>query len=162
MVNDLMDGPLGAGNQGAILTRRIIGADRIEDHAALAGVQADIVIAVVPGQHFLFHGVLVERADAGHLAKLLELALELFVRSTHPGRVLEVELRHQYGRPVYTVELVDAHGVVWYLQFDATQGFLLHEHREKWSCSTSAYPDALVWRSCRSGVNVATSCQCSS
>jgi uncharacterized membrane protein YkoI len=53
------------------------------------------------------------------------------VSTTHPGRVLEVELQHQHGRPVYHVELVDAHGVVWYLQFDATQGVLLHQYKEK-------------------------------
>lgn len=67
--------------------------------------------------------------DSGNilpLAKILEA-----VSSWRPGRVLEVELRDNHGRPVYHVELVDAHGVVWYLQFDAIQGTLLHTQQEK-------------------------------
>ncbi|HEY7492591.1 MAG TPA: hypothetical protein VIH59_15965 [Candidatus Tectomicrobia bacterium] len=60
------------------------------------------------------------------LAKILEA-----VSSWRPGRVLEVELQDNYGRPVYAVELVDVHGVVWYLQFDAIQGTLLHMQQEK-------------------------------
>jgi uncharacterized membrane protein YkoI len=67
-----------------------------------------------------------ESGDIVPLATILKT-----VSTTHPGRVLEVELQHQHGRPVYHVELVDAHGVVWYLQFDATQGVLLRKHKEK-------------------------------
>jgi uncharacterized membrane protein YkoI len=67
--------------------------------------------------------------DAGNimpLAKILEA-----VTSLRPGRVLEVELRDEQGRPVYHVELVDAQGMVWYLRFDAMQGTLLRTQQEK-------------------------------
>ena len=67
-----------------------------------------------------------ETGDIVPLATILDT-----VSTTHPGRVLEVDLQHQHGRPVYRVELVDAHGVVWYLRFDAIQGTLLHKHKEK-------------------------------
>jgi uncharacterized membrane protein YkoI len=53
------------------------------------------------------------------------------VSAMHPGRILEVDLQHQNGRPVYRLELVDAHGVVWYLRVDAMRGTLLHKHKEK-------------------------------
>jgi uncharacterized membrane protein YkoI len=67
-----------------------------------------------------------ESGDIVPLTKILEA-----VSSEHPGRILEVELQDHHGRLVYHVELVDAHGMVWYLRFDATQGTLLHTHKEK-------------------------------
>jgi uncharacterized membrane protein YkoI len=67
-----------------------------------------------------------ESGDIVPLATILKT-----VSTTHPGRVLDAELQHQHGRPVYHVELVDAQGVVWYLRFDATQGTLLYKHKEK-------------------------------
>jgi uncharacterized membrane protein YkoI len=67
-----------------------------------------------------------DSGDIMPLAKILEA-----VGSWRPGRVLEVELRDDHGRPVYHVELVDAQGVVWYLLLDAMQGNLLHMQQEK-------------------------------
>ena len=67
--------------------------------------------------------------DSGEIIPL-EKILEA-VRKEHPGRLLEVELRDQEGRRVYDVELVDKQGVVWYLQYDATWGTLLHVRKGK-------------------------------
>jgi uncharacterized membrane protein YkoI len=75
------------------------------------------------------HDVAKRLKDTGDIVPLTTILKA--VNTTHPGRVLEVELQHQHGRSVYAVELVDAHGVVWYLRFDATRGVLLHEHKEK-------------------------------
>jgi uncharacterized membrane protein YkoI len=75
------------------------------------------------------HDVAKRLKDTGDIVPLATILKT--VSTTHPGRVLEVQLQHQHGRPVYHVELVDAHGVVWYLQFDATQGALLHKDKEK-------------------------------
>jgi uncharacterized membrane protein YkoI len=61
--------------------------------------------------------------DAGKIIPLEKILTT--VREGHHGRLLEVELRDQRGRLIYEVEVVDAHGVVWYLQYDARQGTLL-------------------------------------
>lgn len=75
------------------------------------------------------HNVAKQLKDTGDIMPLATILNT--IRTTHLGQVLEVELQHQHGGPVYRVELVDAQGVVWYLRFDATRGTLLHRHKEK-------------------------------
>lgn len=75
------------------------------------------------------HNAAKQLKDAGAIIPLAQLLAT--VSTTYPGRILEVELRDTDGRRVYHVELVDTHGVVWFLQLDAIQGTLLHRQKEK-------------------------------
>ena len=61
------------------------------------------------------------------------LPLEQIIKAAqveHPGRVIEVDLEKEDGRHIYEVELLDAHGEVWELQFDAASGKLIKRERE--------------------------------
>ena len=49
----------------------------------------------------------------------------------HPGRVVEVDLERKGGTYVYEIELLDAGGAVWELQYDARTGALLGEETER-------------------------------
>lgn len=46
-------------------------------------------------------------------------------RIIKPGRILDVELEEDDGRIVYEIELLDARGRVWEMEFDARTGSLL-------------------------------------
>lgn len=49
----------------------------------------------------------------------------------HPGAVIEdTELDEEHGRLIYQVELRDPAGPEWDLEFDATTGELLQDHRD--------------------------------
>ena len=66
--------------------------------------------------------------ELGHilpLEKILKAA-----QAEHPGRVIEVELDDDDGRYVYEIELLDEHGEVWELYFDASTGKLIKRERE--------------------------------
>lgn len=52
-------------------------------------------------------------------------------RQVIPGRILDVEFQADAGRLRYLLELLDAHGVVWYLRYDARTGTLLHIRKDK-------------------------------
>jgi hypothetical protein len=43
----------------------------------------------------------------------------------HPGRVLDVELETEHGRPIYELQILDDRGVVSELRLDAATGELL-------------------------------------
>ena len=66
--------------------------------------------------------------DAGEIIPLEQLLAT--VREAHRGRLLEVALRDWQGRLIYEVEIVDAHGVVWYLHYDARRGTLLRTQKD--------------------------------
>ena len=51
-------------------------------------------------------------------------------RQQHAGRVLEVELEEKHGGVYYEVEILDANGEVWEMNFDARSGELLGEDQE--------------------------------
>lgn len=51
-------------------------------------------------------------------------------RAIHPGKLLDGELEREDGRYVYELELLDEHGVVWELTFDAATGALLKREGE--------------------------------
>lgn len=58
--------------------------------------------------------------------KLNELAL-----AQHPGGVIrETELENEWGRYVYQLEMVDAQGLEWDLELDATNGQILKNHQD--------------------------------
>jgi uncharacterized membrane protein YkoI len=78
--------------------------------------------------------VLIVHADEDHeqARRLKELGLILplekiiqAVQAQYPGRILEVELETEHGRYLYEVEILDEHGVVWELLYDAASGELL-------------------------------------
>jgi uncharacterized membrane protein YkoI len=48
---------------------------------------------------------------------------------SRPVRVLEITLQEKEGRFLYTVEYVDAHGIVWKRQYDAKTGTLLQTRK---------------------------------
>jgi uncharacterized membrane protein YkoI len=75
--------------------------------------------------------------DHREARRLLEtgriLPLERIVeraKAAHPGKLLDIELERDDGRYVYELELVDEHGVVWELKYDAATGALLERERE--------------------------------
>ncbi len=75
--------------------------------------------------------------DSDHARELYEqgsiVSLEQIIeaaRARHPGRVLEAELERESDGYYYEVELVDEHGVVWELEYDATDGTLLRDRRD--------------------------------
>lgn len=58
--------------------------------------------------------------------KLNELAL-----AQHAGGVIrDTELENELGRYIYQLEVVDAQGVEWDLELDATSGELLKNHQD--------------------------------
>lgn len=49
----------------------------------------------------------------------------------HPGGVIrETELENEYGRYIYQLEVVDAQGVEWDVELDATNGQVLKNHQD--------------------------------
>lgn len=67
--------------------------------------------------------------DAGTIQsfeKLNELAL-----AQHPGGVIrDTELENELGRYIYQLEVVDAKGVEWDVELDATNGQVLKNHQD--------------------------------
>jgi len=68
---------------------------------------------------------LVEAGRILPLEQILERA-----RQRLPGRVLETELETREGRHIYEIEILDRHGRVRELRFDARTGAFLQEERE--------------------------------
>jgi len=59
----------------------------------------------------------------------LELILEK-VRSSHPGKILEVELEKESGKTIYEIEMLGDDGVVREFIIDARTGDLLENKRD--------------------------------
>jgi uncharacterized membrane protein YkoI len=51
-------------------------------------------------------------------------------KAAHPGKLLDMELDRDNGRYVYELELLDEHGVVWELKYDAATGALLEREED--------------------------------
>jgi uncharacterized membrane protein YkoI len=51
-------------------------------------------------------------------------------RALHAGRVVETELNGRAGRYIYEIEIVDEHGVVWEMRFDAATGGLIRQEEK--------------------------------
>ena len=66
-----------------------------------------------------------EQGDILALEQILQAA-----RQQHAGRVLEIELEERSGELVYEVEILDASGEVFEMNFDARSGALLGEEQE--------------------------------
>src|SRR5262249_19886180 len=66
VVDDLRDLSLRAGDQDLVLLGRLVGADRVVNRDALAGVEATVVARIVPGQDLRVHGLGVETFDEVH------------------------------------------------------------------------------------------------
>ena len=50
-------------------------------------------------------------------------------RRHRPGRVLDVALEREGGRYVYAVQILDARGVVWEVELDATDASLVETEK---------------------------------
>jgi uncharacterized membrane protein YkoI len=70
------------------------------------------------------HDVARRLRDTGDIVPV-ERILQSLSR-VHPVRVLEITLQEKQGHEIYTVEYVDAQGVVWKRQYDARSGVSLH------------------------------------
>ncbi|WP_296260256.1 MULTISPECIES: PepSY domain-containing protein [unclassified Pseudomonas] len=67
--------------------------------------------------------------DAGIIQSFEKLNAAALAK--HPGAtVTETELEQEYGKYVYQVELRDAKGVEWDVEFDATNGQILKDHQD--------------------------------
>jgi len=66
--------------------------------------------------------------DSGQILPLEQIIKA--AQAEHRGRVIEVELKTKNGRYVYEVELLDQHGEVWELYFDAASGELIKRKRD--------------------------------
>lgn len=67
--------------------------------------------------------------DAGTIQSFEKLNAAAIAK--HPGGTInETELEEEYGRYIYQVELSDAQGVQWDLEFDATNGQILKDHQD--------------------------------
>jgi uncharacterized membrane protein YkoI len=86
-------------------------AEESEEYAAMA-------------EHDTARG-LARQGDILSLGQILQTAHQY-----HPGRVLETELERKHDQLVYEIELLDEHGEVWEMKFDARSGALLKEEQE--------------------------------
>jgi uncharacterized membrane protein YkoI len=66
-----------------------------------------------------------ESGDILPLTEILNVA-----RTTHPGRIIEVELERERGHYIYEIELLDEDGQVLELKYDAASGVLLEKELE--------------------------------
>jgi uncharacterized membrane protein YkoI len=62
-----------------------------------------------------------DQGDILPLETLLDKA-----RTDYPGKVIEVELEHEYDNYLYEIEILDNDGRVWELKYNARNGELLN------------------------------------
>lgn len=67
--------------------------------------------------------------DAGTI-KSFEQLNELALAQHSGGSIQGTELEEEYGRYIYQVELLDAQGVQWDLELDASTGTILKHHQD--------------------------------
>jgi len=65
-----------------------------------------------------------QRLQASGAIVPLEQVLEQ-ARARMPGRLLELELEREHGMLIYEIEIIDADGIVWELEFNAVNGEFL-------------------------------------
>ncbi|WPO00121.1 PepSY domain-containing protein [Pseudomonas sp. MUP55] len=57
--------------------------------------------------------------------------LEATALALHPGStLLGTDLDEEYGKYIYQIELVDAHGLEWDVELDALTGHVLKNHQD--------------------------------
>lgn len=52
------------------------------------------------------------------------------LQTTHPGKVLEVELEEKQSQLFYEIELLDVNGKVWELLVDPRTGAVVHKEKD--------------------------------
>ena len=83
-------------------------------------------------------GIAVTADDDNDTARRLQesgdiISLEVILdnlRSSHPGKILEVELEKKAGQVVYEIEMLDEDGIVHEMIIDAKTGELLHSKQD--------------------------------
>ena len=73
-----------------------------------------------------------ERArDLRAAGKILPLeSIMESVQLKHPGRIIEIELKHKQDRYLYEIELLDDDGVVWEFLVDAQNAEIVKMHED--------------------------------
>jgi uncharacterized membrane protein YkoI len=67
--------------------------------------------------------------DAGTIVSFEKLNVTALAK--HPGaKISETELKEEYGKYIYQVELRDPQGLEWDLELDAVSGQVLKDHQE--------------------------------
>lgn len=91
--------------------------------AAAGGAATDPVLdEVSEAEHVR---TLTEAGTILPLAAILERAGRDF-----PGRVIEIEFDEEHGRYIYELEIVDAEGRVWEVEFDAATAEIIESEQE--------------------------------
>lgn len=68
--------------------------------------------------------------DAGTIKPFDALNQSALTRHLN-SKVVDSELEQEYGRYIYQVELIDAKGTHWELEFDAATGELLRDYQDQ-------------------------------
>lgn len=65
---------------------------------------------------------------AGEILPLETILQKL--QTSHPGKVLEVEMENEHGQPIYEIELLDNKGKVWEVKVNAKTGDVLQQKKD--------------------------------
>lgn len=52
------------------------------------------------------------------------------LQTSHPGKILEVEMENEHGLPIYEIELLDGHGKVRKIKVNAKTGDLYQKKKD--------------------------------
>ncbi|MDH5426107.1 MAG: PepSY domain-containing protein [Gammaproteobacteria bacterium] len=66
--------------------------------------------------------------DSGDILPLETILIQ--IRSSHPGKILEVEFETEHSQKIYEIELLSADGKVNELKIDATNGNIISTEKE--------------------------------
>jgi uncharacterized membrane protein YkoI len=73
------------------------------------------------------HDQAIKLRNAGEIQSLETIVDK--ARQLHPGHIIESELEHDGRLYVYEIELVDEHGTIWNLKFNAQTGELITDNQ---------------------------------
>jgi uncharacterized membrane protein YkoI len=66
--------------------------------------------------------------EAGEILPLETILQKL--HTSHPGKVLEVELENEHGQVIYEIEILDDNGKVWEIKVNAKTGERLQKVKD--------------------------------
>lgn len=52
------------------------------------------------------------------------------LQTSHPGKILEVEMENEHGLPIYEIELLDRHGKVRKIKVNAKTGDVFQQEKD--------------------------------
>lgn len=74
------------------------------------------------------HELAEQLREAGEILPLETILQKL--HTSHPGKVLEVELENKHDRLIYEIEILDEEGKVWEIKVNAKTGELLQQKKD--------------------------------